>query len=78
MWQDTIIEEIRKIREEHAAQFNYDISAIVQSLKQEEKQSGCLMVSFAQKPKISKPISHSIVIGNDTRSTGEQSRTVLK
>lgn len=49
MWQDMIVEEIRKVREEHAAQFNYDISAIVQSLKQEEEQSGCHLVSFVQK-----------------------------
>ena len=47
MWRDTIIEEIRKGREEHAAQFNYDIKAIIESLKEEERQSGRNVVSFA-------------------------------
>ena len=56
MWQDMIVEEIRKVREEHAAQFNYDIRAIVQALKQEEEQSGGHLVSFAQKPKTDEPI----------------------
>jgi len=59
MWQDMIVEEIRKIREEHAVQFNYDISAIVQALKQEEEQSGCHLVSFAKKPKTDQPIRSS-------------------
>jgi hypothetical protein len=57
MWQDMIVEEIRKVREEHAAQFNYDIQAIVQALKQEEEQSGCHLVSFVQKPKTDELIS---------------------
>lgn len=47
MWRDTIIEEIRKGREEHAAQFNYDIRAIMESLKEEERQSGRNVISFA-------------------------------
>ena len=32
-WKDPIIEEIRKIREEHAAKFNYDLDAIVEDVK---------------------------------------------
>jgi hypothetical protein len=52
LWnEDLIVAEIRQIREEHAAQFNYDISAIVHSLQQEEAQSGCQLVSFARQPK---------------------------
>jgi len=46
-----MVAELRQIREEHAAQFNYDIRAIVQSLQQEEVQSGCQLVSFARQPK---------------------------
>lgn len=52
LWnEDLIVAELRQIREEHAAQFNYDIRAIVQSLQQEEAQSGCQLVSFARQPK---------------------------
>ena len=32
MWEDPIVAEIRKIREEHAARFNYDLWAIYGSL----------------------------------------------
>ncbi len=52
LWnEDLIVAELRQIREEHAAQFNYDISAIVHSLQQEDAQSGCQLVSFARQPK---------------------------
>ncbi len=30
---DHIVEEVRQIRDEHAAQFNYDLNAIVADLK---------------------------------------------
>jgi hypothetical protein len=49
MWKDLIVEEIRKGREQHAAQFNYDINAIVKALKEEEQQSGRNIVSFIDK-----------------------------
>jgi len=49
MWRDTIVEEIRKGRAEHAAQFNYDIKAIIEALKEEERQSGRNVVSFTDK-----------------------------
>ncbi len=47
MWEDTIISEIRRKREEHAAQFNYNIKAIVRALKEEEIKGGRNTVSFA-------------------------------
>lgn len=47
MWKDTIVEEIRKLREEHAAQFDYDIRAIIDSLKKQERESGRTVVSFS-------------------------------
>ena len=36
MWQDLIVEEIRKIRDAHAAKHNYDVRAIYEALKKEE------------------------------------------
>jgi hypothetical protein len=47
MWKDEIIEEIRKLREEHAAQFDYNIRAIIDSLKKQEQESGRTVVSFS-------------------------------
>ena len=34
---DTIITELRQIRDEHAARFNYDLTAIGEDLKKGEK-----------------------------------------
>lgn len=39
MWQDAIVEEVRKTRREYAAKFNYDISAMLEDLKQRERKS---------------------------------------
>ena len=32
MWNDPIVEETRRIRDEHARQFNYDLAAICADL----------------------------------------------
>lgn len=49
MWTDRIVEATRKIREEHASKFNYDLEAIYGDLKQEEKQGGRKVVSLPPK-----------------------------
>ena len=46
MWKDTIVEEVRKVREAHAARFGYDLKAIYDDLKESEKRSGRKIVSF--------------------------------
>ena len=38
MWKDPIIEETRRMKDEYAAKFNYDLQAIYQDLKELEKQ----------------------------------------
>ncbi len=48
MWTDPIIEEIHKIRQEHAAKFNYDLRAIVRDYQRRQKLSGKKIVSFTQ------------------------------
>jgi hypothetical protein len=37
MWEDPIVAEIRKVRDEHAAKFNYDIAAICDDIRRQEK-----------------------------------------
>jgi hypothetical protein len=37
MWKDPIVEEVRKIREKHAAKFRYDLDAICRDLKEQEQ-----------------------------------------
>ena len=54
MKEDPIVVEVRKIREAHAAQFNYDLTAIYRDLKQQEKASGQVFVSFP--PRRARPI----------------------
>ena len=39
MWNDPIVEEVRKVRNDHAEKFNYDLSAIVADLKKQQKGS---------------------------------------
>ncbi len=49
MWQDPIVAEVRRAREAHAAQFNFDLRAIYRALKAREEQSQREKVSFAPK-----------------------------
>jgi len=37
---DPIVDEVRKVRDEHAARFNYDLRAIFSDIKQREKERG--------------------------------------
>ena len=45
--QDPIVEEVRRIREAHAAAFNYDIDAIYADLKRLEANSSVPHVALA-------------------------------
>ena len=49
MWVDRIVEETRRVREEHAAKLNYDLEAIYRDLKEEEKKGGRKVVSLPPK-----------------------------
>ena len=44
---DPIVDEVRRIRDAHAAKFNYDLKAIFQDIREQEKRSGRKYVSFA-------------------------------
>lgn len=46
MWRDKIVEEVRRVRDEHAARFNYDLDAIVGDFKKREREGGYRVVSF--------------------------------
>ncbi len=49
MWKDEIVEEVRKIRDEYAAKFNYDLDAIYKDIKEQEKQTRRKGHFFAEK-----------------------------
>lgn len=39
MWEDIIVKEIRAIREQHAAQYNYDLQEIAADIQQQEQKN---------------------------------------
>ena len=41
---DPIVDEVRRVRDAHAARFNYDLDAIFQDIKEREKKSGLVFV----------------------------------
>ena len=43
---DPIVEEVRRIREEHAAEFHYDLDAIVADIKRTEAERDWPRASF--------------------------------
>jgi len=55
MWEDEIVEEIRKLREEYAASFGFDLEAIYQDLKEREKQRRRMIVFLEPKEPASVP-----------------------
>jgi hypothetical protein len=49
MWPDSIVEEIQKIRQDHAAKSGYDLRAIVKDYQMRQKLCGKKIVSFVKK-----------------------------
>jgi|KBSSwiStaDraftv2_1062776.scaffolds.fasta_scaffold3152405_1 hypothetical protein len=53
MKEDPIVEEVRKIREENAARFSFDINKIVADAQRRQTLSGRRIVSFERGTKAS-------------------------
>ena len=47
---DTIVEEVRKARDDYARRFNYDLRAMCADLRREQELSGATVVSFPRRP----------------------------
>ena len=47
---DPIVEEVRRIRDAHAAKFNFDLHAICNDLRKKETSCGHPLVSLPPKP----------------------------
>jgi hypothetical protein len=47
---DPIVAEIRKIRDEYARRFNYDLHAMCEDLRRKQKLRGVPAVSFPPRP----------------------------
>ena len=46
MSEDPIVAEVRRIRDEHAARYDYDLQKIFEALKDREKRSGRKLASY--------------------------------
>ncbi|MGB3294122.1 MAG: hypothetical protein WBB01_14135 [Phormidesmis sp.] len=49
MWEDPILEELHRIREEHAKSLNYDFAAIFADWQKRQAASGRKLVSLESK-----------------------------
>ncbi len=47
MQRDPIVEEVRRIREAHAAKFDYDLAAICRDLRRQQQEPGRKVVSLS-------------------------------
>jgi hypothetical protein len=52
MKEDPIVEEVRKVRQAHAAKFNYNLAAICADLKKKERDSDHPVVSRPPKSRL--------------------------
>ena len=55
MWTDEIVEQIRQVRDDYVAQFDYDLDAICKDLKKQEAQSERKIVSLPPREPIVAP-----------------------
>ena len=51
MMKDDIVDDVRRVREQHLAKFNYDLRAMCADARKRQKDSGHPVVSFATTPK---------------------------
>ncbi len=49
MMKDPLVDEVRKVRHEHAAKFNFDLHAICEDFKKIEKECGHPVVTLPPK-----------------------------
>jgi hypothetical protein len=49
MTEDPIVAEVRRIREEYARRFNYDLDAMFRDIQEKQSRSGRTYVSFPPK-----------------------------
>jgi hypothetical protein len=56
-WRDTIVEEIREVRQQHAARFNHDLDAIAADFKSREQEGPYKVVSLPPRrlPAVDRP-----------------------
>lgn len=61
MWKDEIIEEIYRIREEHAKSFNYELKAMFADWQKRQFAGGRQVVRFPAKQRANKTLPGTVV-----------------
>ncbi len=54
MIKDTIIDEIHKVRRQHGEKFNFDVKAICEDYRKEEKESKLMLTTLPPKKPLKK------------------------
>ncbi len=69
---DPIVDEVRRVRDAHAARFNYDLHAIFLDIKRREKERGLnFVLGVARQPlpnQALQPTESAIAVSPDSRS----------
>lgn len=53
---DPLVDEVRQVRDAHAARFQYDLDAIFRDIKEQERKSGHQFVYGVARPALPKPV----------------------
>lgn len=73
MFQDEIVEEIHRIREEYSRSFDHDLKAIFADLQKQQAESGREVVNLSRQPDSIKRWSGRRDLGEDTQSINHRS-----
>jgi hypothetical protein len=74
MWQDEILDEIHKIREEHAKSFNYDLDAMFADWQKRQTENGRDVVNLLPKHGLTTHWNRRTRdLGGDTKDTSHRS-----
>ena len=60
---DTIVEEIRRVRDDYARRFNYDLHAMCAELRREQERAGGPVVSLPRRAVQASPASEALPAG---------------
>lgn len=74
MYQDAIVEEIHRIREEYSRSLNHDLKAIFADLQKQQAESGRQVVNLQRKPGLTTRWSgRARDVGEDAKNTSSRS-----
>lgn len=72
MYEDAIVEEIHRIREEYSRSFNHDLKAIFADLQKQQAESESEIVSLSRKPGLTRRW------GGRARDIGEDAKDISR